>query len=401
MGRFVDELWPGDPMGQSRSSRTPCKYQAYVPDELADLDLRLPASLAADIADVERDVRALNSAHPGLANLEPMARFLLRAEAVASSWMEGLVINVRRLARSEAAQREGFEVADETARTVLGNIQALDRALRVADDPTARLTVDDLQNIHRALMSGTRDHRWAGVIRTEQNWIGGQNPCVADFVPPPATEVPRLLDDLMNYLSGDDHPALVQAALAHSQFETIHPFADGNGRTGRALIQLVLRRRGLATQVVPPVSLILATKATAYVDALMRTRSLELGTDHYLGWIDLFVDSTGRACNESDRFARELVELEQRARGSVGSIRTNSAVDLIISALPALPVFTSKTMGSHIGRSHVAVNEAITRLLDAGVIQQIKVGRRNRAFEVVGLFEAFTGFERVLAGTDD
>ncbi len=91
-------------------------------------------------------------------------------------------------------------------------------------------------------------------MRTEQNWIGGVNPCSAAFVPPPADHVEELLADLVTYISGDEHPALLQAAVAHSQFETIHPFADGNGRTGRAVFQLVLRRRGVATRVLPPVT---------------------------------------------------------------------------------------------------------------------------------------------------
>ena len=90
--------------------------------------------------------------------------------------------------------------------------------------------------------------RLGGVIREEQNWIGGSsyNPCSATFVPPPAEHVQGLLEDLTVYINGDEHPALVQAAIAHAQFETIHPFADGNGRTGRALIHIILRRRGLA-----------------------------------------------------------------------------------------------------------------------------------------------------------
>ena len=93
----------------------------------------------------------------------------------------------------------------------------------------------------------------SGVVRTTQNWIGGSsyNPCSASFVPPPPEHVEGLLDDLLVYINSDDHPALVQAAIAHAQFETIHPFADGNGRTGRALIHVILRRRGLAPRFVP------------------------------------------------------------------------------------------------------------------------------------------------------
>lgn len=400
MGRFVAATWPGDPAGATRAERTPCQYRAFVPDALATLQLSLSGQQAADLVDVERLVLALNHTRPGLANLEPLARFLLRAEAVASSYMEGLVINVRRLARSEAAIREQLPDTDGTPTAVLGNIRALDEALRVAGDPARPVTVEDLLAIHAALLRGTRDAQWAGVVRTRQSWIGGPNPCAAAFVPPPPEEVPALLEDLVAYLSGDDHPALLQGAVAHAQFETIHPFADGNGRAGRALIQLVLRRRGVATRVVPPVSLVLATRADDYVDALEATRTEHHAGPALLAWAELFLTAVGRACTDADRFATDLVALEQRAREAAAPVRRGSATDLLIDALPALPVFTAKTAAAHLGRSHVAINQAITRLETAGVIRKVTLGRRNRAFEAVGLFEAFTGFERVLASPD-
>lgn len=397
MPKVVQATWGGDPAGPTRVSRRPCIYEAYVPDPLRDWDVPLPVTLAADMADAEQAVRQLNTDADVAHNLEPLARFLLRAEAVASSHIEGLVLNVRRLARSEADAREGWGSPDATATAVLGNIRALDRALDIASDPTTPVTVDSLREIHAALLVGTRDERWAGVIREEQNWIGGPNPCLAAFVPPPHEHVPALMEDLAAYISGDDHPAVLQAALAHSQFETIHPFADGNGRVGRALIQLVLRRRGLATRVIPPVSLILATRTDRYVDALMATRSLASGASGQLAWVDLFVESAIRACRDSVAFSEELAQLERDHRARLGKVRANSTVDLLVTALPALPVFTVKTAAALLERSTVAVSQAVTAMVDAGVVRQIKMGRRNRAFEAVGLFEAFTGFERMLA----
>jgi len=269
------------------------------------------------------------------------------------------------------------------------------QALSSAGDAGKPVTVETFRAIHTALLTGTRDEPWAGVVREEQNWVGGANPCTAAFVPPPPSEVPDLLDDLARYLSSDEHPALLQAALAHSQFETIHPFADGNGRTGRALIQLVLRRRGLATTVVPPVSLVLATDTTRYVDALMATRSLDTSHAGQLTWTEVFVEATARSCRDSVSFGRDLAELEHANRTRLGRVRAGSTVDLLVAALPALPVFTVKTASAVINRSDVAVGSAVKRLTEAGVIRQIKVGRRNRAFEAVGLFEAFTAFERM------
>lgn len=400
MGRYEGRVWAGNPAGATRVERTSCRFRAYVPAPLVGADVDLPASVAADLADVEQQVRQLNDAHPGLANLEPLARFLLRAEAVASSKIEGLVLNVRRLARSEAAEREGLPVTDETARAVLGNIRALDRTLTLASDPSKPVTVDDLTLIHKALLSGTRDESWSGVVRSEQNWVGGVNPCSAAFVPPPEELVRELLDDVTAYVSGDEHPALLQAALAHSQFETIHPFADGNGRVGRALIQLVLRRRGVAARVLPPISLVLATRTGAYVKALDGTRADGPTLAGQLAWVALFLSATGRACRDASQFATDLVALETSSRERLGRVRANSATGLLVTALPSLPVFSVTTAAAHIGRTFQATSDAVDRLVEAEVVRQVTLGRRNRTFEAVGLFEAFTGFERSLASPD-
>ena len=400
MAKVVKGTWPGNPSGATRAARQPCQYEALIPDKLMDLHMDLPASLAAELGEVEFAVRQLNQS-PGLVvNLEPLARFLLRAEAVASSNIEGLRMNVRRLARSEAEMHEGWTRSDEVAAAVLGNVRALDQARALSSDPSVPITVETIRTIHRSLLAGTRDEPWAGVVRDEQNWIGGVSPCSAVFIPPPPTEVPALLEDLADYLNSDEHPAVLQAALAHSQFETIHPFADGNGRTGRAIIQLVLRRRGLATSVVPPISIVLATETRKYVDALMKTRVVGQEAAGQLAWVQVFIEAAGRACRDSLSFVDALAELERNNRAKLGRVRADSAVDLLVNALPAIPVFTVKTASELIGRSDVAVGNAVARLLEAGVIKQVKVGRRNRAFEAVGLFEAFTGFERMLSSPD-
>src|SRR5438105_1677041 len=113
-------------------------------------------------------------------------------------------------------------------------------------------------------------------LRSEQNWIGGSdfNPCSAEFVPPPPEEVAALLEDLCAFCNDASLPAVAQAAIAHAQFETIHPFVDGNGRTGRALIHVVLRRRDLVPRILPPISLVLSTWSDDYVHGLTRTRYL-------------------------------------------------------------------------------------------------------------------------------
>jgi Fic family protein len=136
------------------------------------------------------------------------------------------------------------------------------------------LTSDLLLELHRCLLRGTQLEEDGGNFRAEQNWIGGSdyNPCSADFVPPPHELVPDLMADLCAFCRTDDLSPVAQAAVVHAQFETIHPFVDGNGRTGRAPIHMVLRRRGIAERVLPPVSLVLATLVRSYIDGLTAFR---------------------------------------------------------------------------------------------------------------------------------
>ena len=153
----------------------------------------------------------------------------------------------RRLLKAQLALGLDEDPSDLTATEVLNNIEAMRWAVDTLDT-ASKITVEHLLAIHKQLLQDTPLERHAGKLREQQNWIGGSshNPCSAAFVPPPFKRVPELLEDLCAFCNGEDLPAIAQAALAHAQFETIHPFIDGNGRTGRTLIHVILRRRGLA-----------------------------------------------------------------------------------------------------------------------------------------------------------
>ena len=374
-----------------------------MPDRLVGRDISLTGSTAADVADAERAVERLNTEARGLADSEAVARLLLRAEAVASSKIEGLEVGGRRLLKAQVAAELGEDPSDITATEVLNNIDSMRWAVDALAD-VEQMTVDDILGIHERLLARTSLERHAGKLREQQNWIGGSsyNPCSAAFVPPPWERVRGLLEDLCEFCNGADLPAIVQAALAHAQFETIHPFIDGNGRTGRALIHVILRRRGLAPVVVAPVSRVLATWSQDYVIGLTATRHRGNASSHEAvhgldSWIGLFAAATTRAVADAETYEQRVAEVQAAWRAALGKVRANSAIDVLVDALPGAPVVTVRSAATLIGRSEQAVNEAIPRLLDAGVLTQTTIGRRNRAFEAPDLIDAFTDLERHLA----
>ena len=273
-----------------------------------------------------------------------------------------------------------------------------------APQPLDQLTVDGLLEVHRRLLQGTRLEEFGGKPRESQNWIGGSNynPCSAAFVPPPWEEVSPLLEDLCSFCNEDELPPVVQAAVAHAQFETIHPFVDGNGRTGRALIHVILRRRGLAPRVLPPISLVLATWSRDYVNGLTATRRVGPPDSHEAvdglnQWIGVFAAACGRAVEDAIEFEGRIAHIQTEWRSALGPVRRKSAVDLLIATLPGAPILTVKGASQLIGRSFERTNEAMARLQAAGVIRPVTVGRRNRAFEARAVIDAFADLERQLA----
>ncbi len=391
-GRLVDRHWDARPeeLG-GRSARRGFTYQAYVPAEIVADDFLLSSHIAAVAAKAEHACRELNDDPPALANLEALARQLLRAEAVASSRIEGLVLSHRRLAKAAFSA----DVRDLTAQGVLANIAALERAVALASE-VDKLTREHLLEVHRLLFADTRDEHLGGLVREEQNWIGGaaSSPRNAEFIPPPHGLVPDLLDDLCAFCNREDVPTVIQATIAHAQFETIHPFHDGNGRVGRALILTIFRRRGIAPRYVPPVSLALAGEADRYVAGLTSWRN---GDEE--DWYTVFVDAVHRASTGARAFAGHVAELQSRWVEQAGNPRRNSGPLRLIGLLPSQPIINVKTAAQLLGGTEERARQAILRLEQAGVLRQTAVGRRNRAWECVGLFDLLDRLERELGPT--
>lgn len=408
MSKVMKRRWQSDlgGTGLPRRDRVPCDYEAYVPDSLIDRKIVLDGDVAADVADAEAAIAKLNAEARALVDTEALARILLRAEAVASSRIEGLEIGARRLLHAEVARGLREVSSDVTATEVLGNIDAMVYGID-AVGPGDPITVDVLLEVHRRLLAGTGLEQYGGRFRAEQNWIGGSNynPCSAAFVPPPPEFVENLMADLCAFSSTDDLPAVAQAAIAHAQFETIHPFVDGNGRTGRALIHLILRRRGLALRVLPPVSLVLATWAQSYIDGLTQYRFVGSSTapkavEGLNVWVGRFAGACTRSVADATTFEERAAVLEEQWRDRLGTIRAKSGTDLLLRSLPGAPILTVDSAASLIGRTFKPAAEAIERLVDAGILKQVTVGRRNRAFEAPEVIAAFTALEHQLASPE-
>jgi len=389
-GKKVAKTWAWNPVLYAPPRyRRACKYEAFVPHRIAGAPIDLSGSLAGVVSDAEHAIRALNSDTPRA--LAPLARLLLRTESIASSKVEGLQVGIRQLARAEARMETGGK-ARPTVLEVLGNIDAMQLAVEQA--ATIReIEVAHVSEIHRRLMVKAPNPHIAGIVRTDQNWIGGNdyNPCGADFVPPPPECVASLFKDLCAAIADESLPPLVQAAIVHAQFETIHPFADGNGRTGRALIHVVLRRRGIADRYVPPISVILASERDAYIRGLTEFREGELGS-----WIEHFALAAARAASLASAYlvsTRELMDKWRRKLSNGAAPRADAAAWALLDELPAHPIITAPVAAAATGRSKAAIHHAMIQLVDCGVLEPLSASKRNRSWEAAGLLALLESLE--------
>jgi Fic family protein len=390
-GRLLRQTWKYDPtLDAPVRYRRACRYEAFVPDELASLALNLQADLVGLVSEAERAIRQLND--EGGAVLDPLARLLLRTESIASSKVEGMQLGVRELARAEARAESGI-TPSPTALELLANIDAMILAVEDAAE-VDRFGVAEIVAIHRRLLGHAPHGRIAGRVRTQQNWIGGNdyNPCGADFVPPPPEEVRRLLADLCAAINDETHSPLVQAALVHAQFETIHPFEDGNGRTGRALVHVVLRRRGIAPRFLPPISVVFAGARGRYIDGLSHFRG-----DGVSEWLEHFAAATVKAARLASAYVETVRGLQERWREQLRAAekapRADAVAWRIIDLLPAHPMISAPVATAVTGRAKGRVYEGVEQLVAAGVLLPLSEGRRNRWWEAAGLLDLIARLE--------
>lgn len=381
-GRVEERTWTprfSHPGGRGEAGR----YRVFIPDRVADFEPSLSTSTSALSERAGIAILELNRQSPQLQPLEGLGRQLLRSEALASSAIEQLQLSHRKLARAEI---EG-EAGEYKAREVLGNVRAMEEAVRIGTG-SARLSVADILAIHRTLAIVPPLNRIAGRLRQEQGWIGGSSPPVAAFVPPPHELVEGMVEDLCDFMNRDDVSPVAQAAIAHVQFETIHPFEDGNGRVGRCLIHVLFRRRGIAPHYVPPVSLALGANKDAYIAGLEDFRAGDVER-----WVAQFAGAVELAAAKARGFSARVEALQRSWIERAEPMRGDATARAIIGHLPSFPVITAAIAERVTGRSRVAAINGLDHLAEAGILTRRRNQRKGDSWEAKELFSLLDDFE--------
>ena len=308
----------------------------------------------------------------------PFAAVLLRTESASSSRIEQLTSGARAIAVAEIGSP-----STRNAEAVVGNVAAMQAALDLADAPTPAAVLA----MHHALLVDT-EPAIAGRWRAEQVWVGGTSygPHEAEYVAPVADDVPALVADLTRFAVRTDLAPLVLAAVAHAQFETIHPFPDGNGRTGRALVHCLLRHHGVTRAVTVPVSAGLLVDVGGYFDALTAYRQGEL---------DPVVQAFTRGTLAAITNATELVEQLRAVRAGWGDVvraRSDAAAWRLADLLLRQPVVDAGAVVRELGVPAQNVPRAIAPLEQAGVVTEFTGRRRNRMWQAPAVLEALDAF---------
>jgi Fic family protein len=311
-------------------------------------------------------------------DIAPFASVLLRSESAASSRIENLTASARSIAEAELPNGKG----KPNAELIVANTAALQAAIALSDT----ITAEAILAMHAALLEGQTRHtpgRW----RTEPVWIGsGNSPLAAEFVPPDHARVPAAIDDLIAYAQRDDAPLLAQIAVTHAQFETIHPFTDGNGRTGRALVQAMLRNRGLTRQVTTPVSAGLLADTAGYIDALTVYRQGDA-----VPIVEKFAQASIRAIVNGRQLVTELREIRSGWNERL-TARSDSAAWKVADLLIRRPVVNSVLLRDDLGLRTDHSRRYLDPLTDAGIVVESSGRTRDRIWrapEVLNALDAF------------
>lgn len=372
---------------KSRRRKISSSYQAAIPLEIAHRTVNLPTDLIEDLGEVSAELARFDAKQESRGYKLPA--LLLRSESAASSQIENLTSSVRNVAAAEISL-----TAPHNALLIAGNVAAMRKSLATHGP----LSAESIQAIHKELMEPA-DEENAGQLRSEQVWIGGTpySPHGAQFVPPTAQRVPSCLKDLALFSRRDDINPIALAAITHAQFETIHPFIDGNGRTGRALIHKQLADLRILKHATLPVSAGLLHNINDYLEALnaYHDGNYEHITRELLNALETALQIGAIA-------ARQIDEVIERWRNSLPQ-RRGSAILRLPELLVEQPVVNAAFTAKALGITDRAARNLLEQACECGILEQSgnsRQGRRYQATELIDILEEMAsnpGVKRLLS----
>lgn len=366
-----------DDLTRAQRDRVREPYSSAIVPQIAELSIVLPGDLASEIDEATQLLTRFD-AEVGPGGL-PFASILLRTESASSSEIENLTSGARAIAETELGERETGNAAQ-----IVRNVRAMEAALSLAD----KIDGESIIAMQTALL-GLFAPDLTGQWRDEQVWIGGSSlsPHLADFVPPHQDRVPVAMDDLVSFIGRVDIPALAQVAIAHAQFETIHPFPDGNGRTGRAIVQAMLRHGQVTTHIAVPVSAGLLHDVKEYYNALTAYRRGELRPI-----ITAFTRAAGYAVVNGRQLIRDIGSIETDWEDKMRGLRSDAAARRVSALAIAHPVLNSDIIIRELSVAPPTVFRALDALVKRGVLEAANSQRRNRIWLAEPVLNALDDF---------
>jgi Fic family protein len=366
-----------DDFTRAQRDRVRQPYSSAIVPKIANLSIDIPGELATEIDEATQFLTRFD-AEVGPGGL-PFASILLRTESASSSEIENLTSGARAIAEAELGERENGNAAQ-----IVRNVRTMEAALALAD----RIDGESIIEMQTALL-GSFAPKLTGGWRHEQVWIGGTSlsPHLADFVPPHQDRVPAAMDDLVAFVGRVDIPALAQIAIAHAQFETIHPFPDGNGRTGRAIVQAMLRNGRVTTNIAVPVSAGLLHDVKDYYNALTAYRRGELRPI-----ITAFTRAAGYAVVNGRKLVRDIGSIETDWEVKMRGLRSDAAARRVSALGISHPVLNSDVVARELSVAPPTAFRALDALVERGVLKAANSQRRNRIWLAEPVLNALDEF---------
>jgi Fic family protein len=372
-----------------RYVRQPTGYDAFIPAPLPPKPpIRIDGRLQVLLSDATLALGRLDGSIQTLPNPDLFVLMYVRKEAVLSSQIEGTQSSLQDLLAAEAKVLEAHTPKDVDE--VINYVRAMKHGIsRLTEFP---VSVRLIKELHARLLKGVRgSHLTPGETRRSQNWVGPRGASIKDaiFVPPPPTEIPRALGDLENFIhSHSGIPLLLQIGLAHAQFETIHPFLDGNGRVGRLLITFLLCERGVLQKPVLYLSHYFKRHRQEYYERLQRTRD----EGNWESWLEFFLTGVSEVSAQATETARKILALREDHRKAIAEHLGRAAGNghKVLESLYLRPILNVNAVKEITGTSFAAANELVSRLARLGILKEITMQRRNRSFRYEQYIDIFT-----------